>query len=159
MLRGFPAVFDSRPPPSLPLSMTSAQGSPSKAPSGAWRLAAWAGAVTAMLVSFVHEWTVPLLGENLRPQRGHLLLEAWMVVKWSVIGSLLGGWWWSAVERWRRSGTVIVLLWSAAGMAGALSREVFWAGLLVWLMPPPSHRYRYCRRWRRISWSPSSGSW
>lgn len=115
--------------------MTSAQGSPSKAPSGAWRLAAWAGAVTAMLVSFVHEWTVPLLGENLRPQRGHLLLEAWMVVKWSVIGSLLGGWWWGAVERWRRSGTVIVLLWSAAGMAGTLSREVFWAGLLVWLMP------------------------
>lgn len=101
----------------------------------AWRLLAWAGAVLAMLVSFWNDWTIPLLGTDLRPKRGHVLMEAGTLVQWSLIGSLIGGWWWSTAPRWRRAGAAFLLAWSLAGLGGVLSREVFWLGWLAWLVP------------------------
>jgi len=113
-----------------------------------WRLLAWSGALLAMLVSFWNDWTIPLLGIELRPKRGHVILEAGTLVQWSLIGSLLGGWWWSTSPMFRRSGAVFVFLWSIAGIGGVLSREVFWLGWLVWLVPALwSALFSKGRRW------------
>ena len=56
-----------------------------------WRLLAWAGAVAGMLAAFWHDWTLPLLGIDLRTKPGHVLIEAQEAVKAALIGSLLGG--------------------------------------------------------------------
>ncbi|MBL9133101.1 MAG: hypothetical protein JNG86_17960, partial [Verrucomicrobiaceae bacterium] len=101
---------------------------PSRKADALWRMLGWAGAVAALLVTFVHDWTVPVLGTDWRPKRGHLLLEASAVIELSLIGSLIGGWWWSAVGSWRRVGAAAIALWSIAGMAGWISREIFWSG-------------------------------
>lgn len=89
----------------------------------------------AMLVSFWQDWTVPLLEIDLRPKRGHVLMEAGTLVQWSLIGSLLGGWWWSTGPAWRRAWAGFLFAWSIAGLGGVLSREVFWLGWLAWMVP------------------------
>jgi hypothetical protein len=100
-----------------------------------WRLLAWVGAVVAMLVSFYHDWSIPVLGIDLRPKRGHLMMEGYEVIKWALIGSLVGGWWWNAAHLGRRSGAVMIVVWSVGGLAGWFSREVFWLGWLIWVSP------------------------
>ncbi len=101
----------------------------------ACRLLAWAGAVAAMLVSYVRDWTVPLLGIAVHPQHGHVLLEAEAIVHWSLIGSLLGGWWWNARPHGRIPGAAAIALWSIVGLIGWTTREAFWSGLVVWMLP------------------------
>jgi len=46
-----------------------------------WRLLAWAGALAGLLAAFWHDWTVPLLGMDLRTKPGHVLIEAQEAVK------------------------------------------------------------------------------
>jgi len=97
-----------------------------------WRLCCWAGAVLGMLVSFVNEWTVPVIEMDLHIRRGHLIIESLMVIALFLIGSLMGGGWWHAV---RSKAGAIILPWSCAALMGWLGREVFWAGMALWLLP------------------------
>lgn len=45
---------------------------------------AWAGAVAGLLAAFWHDWTVPLLGMDLRTKPGHVLIEVQEAVKAAV---------------------------------------------------------------------------
>jgi hypothetical protein len=100
-----------------------------------WRLLAWVGSVLAMLVSFRHDWSIPWLEIDLRPKRGHLMMEGYELIKWALIGSLLGGWWWNAAREGKRSGAVLICLWSVAGLLAWVSRGLFWIGWLAWTLP------------------------
>jgi len=100
-----------------------------------WPLIAWTGVVLLALVGFMQDWTLPVLGTELRPKKGHLLMEGWTVVKAALIGSFLGGWWWNAARWFRRTGAVGLLLWSVVGLAGGLSWGVFWLGCLILFLP------------------------
>ena len=120
-----------------------------------WAVLFWAGMVAALLVSFVHDWSLPLLGTDLRPKRGHLLMEAWSVTKLALAGSLIGGWWWSAACCLRRCSTLALLAWSALGWAGLLSPALFWSGWLLILLPAAvgalrSLPQRWQQTWRFI---------
>lgn len=100
----------------------------------AWQLAAWAAAVAALLVSFVHDWHVPLLGLDLRTWRGHVFVEAHESLKCVIAGGLLSGLWCRVAGLGRRLGIIALAVWAGAGFAEALSREVYWSGLTVWLV-------------------------
>ena len=98
-----------------------------------WPLLAWAGAVAATLVSFSHDWTVPMLGLDLRTWKGHVLKEAIEMTQCVVVGGFLAGWWWRVVTEGRRIGSLALIVWSVIGFSGMLSREIFWAGFALWL--------------------------
>jgi hypothetical protein len=98
-----------------------------------WPVLAWAGAVAATLVSFDHDWTVPLLGLDLRTWKGHVLKETIELTQCIVAGGLLGSWWWRIAGAGRRIATLGLIVWSVLGLSDLLSRESFWAGFALWL--------------------------
>lgn len=116
-----------------------------------WPAMAWAGMVMIALVSLVQDWTLPLLGTELRPKKGHLLMEGWAVVKAALVGSFIGGWWWNASRQMKRTGAVAALIWAAAGLSGWLDRAVFWAGCLLLALPALTGAFASIRpRWQEM---------
>ncbi|MBE7496293.1 MAG: sulfatase-like hydrolase/transferase [Verrucomicrobiaceae bacterium] len=99
-----------------------------------WALLAWAAAVAAWLAAFWHDWTIPLLGTDLRTWRGHVLVEAREAVACAAYGSLMGGLGWRVMGPARRKGAAALALWSAAAWAGLLAGGVFWGGMALWML-------------------------
>ena len=96
-----------------------------------WRLLAWAGAVAGMLAAFWHDWTLPLLGIDLRTKPGHVLIEAQEAVKAALIGSLLGAFCGSVVRRGRPIGSVAMFLTGIAAWTSWLNATWFWSWMAV----------------------------
>lgn len=86
-----------------------------------------------MLVAFAHDWTLPLLGMDLRTRPGHLLIEAREAIRAALIGSLVGGAWWACVCWGRVTGSFGIVVWSVAAAMGGIGEGAFWAGMAFWL--------------------------
>ncbi|MFO1440831.1 MAG: sulfatase-like hydrolase/transferase [Verrucomicrobiaceae bacterium] len=98
-----------------------------------WQLVGWSGAVAAMLAAFANDWTLPLLGMDLRTRPGHLLIEAQEAIRAALIGSLIGGAWWACVCWGRVTGSLGIALWSLAAVMRWIDERVFWTGAACWL--------------------------
>lgn len=109
--------------------------SPIAAEGRRWRLLAWAGTVAGLLAAFWHDWTVPLLGMDLRTKPGHVLIEAQEAVKAALIGSLLGGLWGSLVVRGRRFGIVLMFAAGLGAWTSWMPAAWFWSWMafsMIW---------------------------
>lgn len=98
-----------------------------------WQLVGWSGAVAAMLAAFGHDWTLPLLGMDLRTRPGHLLIEAQEAIRAALIGSLVGGAWWACVCWGRITGSFAIAGWSIATLMRWIDERAFWIGTAFWL--------------------------
>lgn len=86
-----------------------------------------------MMVAFAHDWTLPLLGWDLRTRPGHLLIEAQEAVQAALIGSFVGGVWWACVCWGRFTGSMAMAVWSVAAVMRWIDERVFWIGVAFWL--------------------------
>ncbi len=100
-----------------------------------FRFLCWLGSVAAFGVNFYQNWTIPWPGQGIVVRSGPIVLEALALTVLFFIGSLIGGGWWRAMQRGRRIGGTAIFLWSGAAFAGFLSREIFWLGWWLWLLP------------------------
>lgn len=127
-----------------------------KAEGRGWRLLAWAGAVAGLTAAFWQDWTVPLLGLDLRTKPGHVLIEAQEFIKAALIGSLLGGFWGTVVRRGRQIGSVIMLLAGLSAWASWIPAVWLWAWLgfaMLWAVASLVWSWGTCWKTFREFWT------
>lgn len=100
-----------------------------------FRFLCWLGAVLALVVSFFQNWNIPWPGQGMALRSGSFVWEALVLTTLLFTGSLIGGGWWRVMQRGRRLGSAGIFLWSSLALGGVLSREWFWAGFYLWLLP------------------------